>query len=168
MLVPACGNGRARAERPRARRSPLEGGAYPRARRSPLEVSIHPRTGRSPLEGGACPRARRSLLEGIFEWAALVGRGGHRGVGRASCVFKKSALSFGLFSGFKWGFPGCLRGPQGCPRQPRRLSQARRRRRVLSTYLAFSRMVGPGIGDGRFWSYSGGYSCTTSAECLNL
>jgi hypothetical protein len=34
--------------------------------------------------------------------------------------------------------------------------------------LAFSRMVGPGIGDGRFRSYSGGYSCTTSAECLNL
>jgi hypothetical protein len=36
---------------------------------------------------------------------------------------------------------------------------------VLSTYLAFSRMVGPGIGDGRFRSYSGGYSCTTSTEC---
>jgi hypothetical protein len=39
---------------------------------------------------------------------------------------------------------------------PRRLSQARRRRRVLSTYLAFSRMVGSGTGDGRFRSYSGG------------
>jgi hypothetical protein len=47
MHVPAYGNGPARAER---------------------------------------PRARRSLLEGTFEWAALVGRGGHRGVGRASCV----------------------------------------------------------------------------------
>jgi hypothetical protein len=51
---------------------------------------------------------------------------------------------------------------------PRRLSQAQRRRRVLSTYLAFSRMVGPGTGDGRFRSYSGGYNCTTSVECLNL
>jgi hypothetical protein len=39
---------------------------------------------------------------------------------------------------------------------------------VLSTYLSFSPMVGLGIGDGRFRSYSGGYSCTTSAECLNL
>jgi hypothetical protein len=47
---------------------------------------------------------------------------------------------------------------------PQRLGQARRRRWVLSTYLAFSRMVGPGIGDGRFRSYSGGYNCTTSAE----
>jgi hypothetical protein len=73
MLVPACGNGRACAERPRARQSLLEGGVYPRA-------------GRSPLEGGVYPRARRSLLEGTFEWAALVGRGGHRGVGRAQCA----------------------------------------------------------------------------------
>jgi hypothetical protein len=60
MTIPACGNGRARVERTRARRSPLE--------------------------GGVCPRARRSRLEGIFEWAALVGRGGYRGVGRALCV----------------------------------------------------------------------------------
>jgi hypothetical protein len=60
MPVPACRDGRARAERPRAGRSPLEGGVY--------------------------PRARRSLLEGTFEWAALVGRGGHRGVGRAPCA----------------------------------------------------------------------------------
>jgi hypothetical protein len=73
MLVPACGNGRARAEEPRARRSLLEGGVHPRARRSPLEGGVH-------------PRARRSLLERTFEWAALVGRGGHRSVGRAPCV----------------------------------------------------------------------------------
>jgi hypothetical protein len=61
-------------------------GADPRARRSPLEVSVPPRTGRRPSEGGVCPRARRSPLEGIFEWAALVGRRGHRGVGHAPCV----------------------------------------------------------------------------------
>jgi hypothetical protein len=53
--------------------------------------------GRSPLEGGVYPRARRSLLEGTFEWAALVGRGGHHGVGRAPCVrFKQDAFSFGF------------------------------------------------------------------------
>jgi hypothetical protein len=69
------------AERPRERRTPFEGGVDPRARRSLLEVSAPPRTGRSPPEGGAHPRARRSLLEGIFEWAALVGRWGLRGVG---------------------------------------------------------------------------------------
>jgi hypothetical protein len=73
MPVPARGDGRARAE-------------HPRARRSPLEVSVHLQTGRSPLEGGVCPRARQSLLEEIFEWAASVGRRGHRGVGRALCA----------------------------------------------------------------------------------
>jgi hypothetical protein len=31
--------------------------------------------------------------------------------------------------------------------------------------LGLQRMIGPGIDDGRFRSYSGGYSCTTSAEC---
>jgi hypothetical protein len=90
MPVPACGNGRARAECPRARRSPLEGSVYPRARRTPLE-------------GGA-----------TFEWAALVGRGGHRGVGRALCAFKQGALGFGFFVGFKRGLPICLR----CRGQP--------------------------------------------------
>jgi hypothetical protein len=87
MPVPVYRNGRARAGRPRARRSLLEGGdVSPRARRSPLEGGVQPRSGRSPLEGGMCPRARRSLLEGIFEWAALVGRRGHLGMGHALCV----------------------------------------------------------------------------------
>jgi hypothetical protein len=84
--MPVYGSGRACAERPRARRNPLKGGADPRARRSLLELSAPPRTGRSPPEGGVRPRARRSLLEGIFEWAALVGRRGHRGVGPALCA----------------------------------------------------------------------------------
>jgi hypothetical protein len=57
---------------------------------------VYPRAGRSPLEGGVCPRARRSLLEGIFEWAALVGRGGYRGMGRALCVLKQDAFVFGF------------------------------------------------------------------------
>jgi hypothetical protein len=55
---------------------------------------VHPRAGWSPLEGSVFPRARRSLLEGIFEWAALVGPGGYRGVGRALCVrLRKMRLS---------------------------------------------------------------------------
>jgi hypothetical protein len=61
-------------------------GEEPRARRSPLEGAVNPRARRSPLEGGVHPRARRSLLEGTFEWAALMGRGGYRSVGRAPCV----------------------------------------------------------------------------------
>jgi hypothetical protein len=39
---------------------------------------------------------------------------------------------------------------------PRRLSQARKHKRVLSTYLAFSRMVGTGIDDDRFRFYWAG------------
>jgi hypothetical protein len=85
----------------------------PLARRSPLEGAVNPRAGRNPLEGGVHPRARRSLLEGTFEWAALVGRGDHRSVGRAPCV-PSSEMHLGLvFAGFKQGFPGCYRGPSG-------------------------------------------------------
>jgi hypothetical protein len=90
MSVPACGNRRAcegassEAEvNPRARRSPLEGAVDPRARRDLLEGAVSPRARRNLLEGGVSPRARRNLLEGAFDWATLVGRGGHRGVGRA-------------------------------------------------------------------------------------
>jgi hypothetical protein len=93
MSVPACGNRRAcegassEAEaNPRARRNPLDGAMNPRARRNPLEGAMNRRARRNPLEGGVNPRARRNLLEGAFEWAALVGRGNHRSVGRAPCV----------------------------------------------------------------------------------
>jgi hypothetical protein len=47
---------------------------------------MSPRARRDPLEGGVSPRARRNMLEGAFDWAAPVGRGGHRNVGRALCV----------------------------------------------------------------------------------
>jgi hypothetical protein len=58
----------------------------PRARRNPLEGSVGPRARRNLLEGSVGTRARRNLLEGAFDWAAPVGRGGHRSVGRALCV----------------------------------------------------------------------------------
>jgi hypothetical protein len=67
MPVPACGNRRAR-----------EGASS--------EAEVSPRARRNPLEGGVSPRARRNLLEGALDWATPVGRGGHRGVGRAQCV----------------------------------------------------------------------------------
>jgi hypothetical protein len=80
MPVPACGKGRACAG------ASSEAEANPRARRSPLEGAMNPRARRNLLEGGVNPRARRNLLEGAFEWAALVGRGDPRSVGRAPCV----------------------------------------------------------------------------------
>jgi hypothetical protein len=80
-------------------------------------VAVNPRARRSPLEGGVHPRARRSLLEGTFEWAALMGRGGYRSVGRAPCVrLSKMRLAL-VFAGFKRDFPSCFRDPQDCPRQ---------------------------------------------------
>jgi hypothetical protein len=134
MPVPTCGGGRARegasseaetnprARRsplkggvsPRARRSLLEGGVSPRARRSLLEGGVDPRAGPSRLEGGVDPRARRSLLEGALDWATPVGRGGHRGVGRALRVrlSERCFVSF-FFAGFKKDSPGCFRGPSG-------------------------------------------------------
>jgi hypothetical protein len=59
----------------------------PRARRNPLEGGVSPRARRNPLEGGVSPRTMRTLLEGALDWATLVGRGGHRSVGRAVCAF---------------------------------------------------------------------------------
>jgi hypothetical protein len=67
MSVPACGNRRA-----------CEGASG--------EAEVNPRARRNPLEGAVNPRARRNLLEGAFGQATLVGRGGHRGMGRALCV----------------------------------------------------------------------------------
>jgi hypothetical protein len=67
MPIPACGSGCAREE-------------------ASSEAEMNARARRNPLEGGMSPRARRNLLEGAFDWATPVGRGGHRGVGRALCV----------------------------------------------------------------------------------
>jgi hypothetical protein len=125
MHVPACESRHAcegassEAEMsPRARWSPLEGGAGPRARRNPLEGGVSPRARQNPLEGGVSPRARRNLLEGAFDWATPVGRGGHRGVGRARCVcLSKRCVLFLFFVDFKQDSPGFLGDPQGCPRQ---------------------------------------------------
>jgi hypothetical protein len=80
MPVPACGNGCAREG------VSSEAEAIPRARRSPLEGAVNPRASQNPPEGGVNPPARRNFLEGAFEWAALVGRGDHRSVGRAPCA----------------------------------------------------------------------------------
>jgi hypothetical protein len=79
---------------------------------------VSPRARRNLLEGSVSPRARWNLLEGAFDWASPVGRGGHRGVGRALCVrLSKKCLSFLFFAGFKQDPPGFSGDPKGCPRQ---------------------------------------------------
>jgi hypothetical protein len=58
------------------------------------------------------PRARRTLLEGAPCWAALVSRGGHRGMGCVVCVCFglcfEEYLCFVFFAGFKQDSPGFL------------------------------------------------------------
>jgi hypothetical protein len=106
----ACEGASSEAEMsPQARRNPLEGGVSPREGRNPLEGAVSPRARRKPLEGAVSPRARRNLHEGAFEWATLVGRGGHRNVGRALCVcLSKRCVLLCFFQGFKQESPGFL------------------------------------------------------------
>jgi hypothetical protein len=76
------------------RRSPLEGacalercGTRSRGRETSSEAK--------PARGGVHPRARQNLLEGAFDWATLVGCGGHRCVGRVVCAcLGKGAFCF--------------------------------------------------------------------------
>jgi hypothetical protein len=79
---------------------------------------MNPRAGRSPLEGGVDPRARRSLLEGALDWAPMVGRGGHRGVGRALGVCLSERCFVSVFLQVLSRIPLVVFGdPQGCPQQ---------------------------------------------------
>jgi hypothetical protein len=72
MLVTACGSRCARE------------GASSEA--EPARGRWGPSSEAEPARGGVSPRARRTLLEGALDWATLVGRGGHRSVGRAVCA----------------------------------------------------------------------------------
>jgi hypothetical protein len=63
-----------------------------RGRQGPSSEADLVRGGREPsseadlVQGGHEPSSEADLLEGVPCWAAQVGRGGHRGVGRAMCV----------------------------------------------------------------------------------
>jgi hypothetical protein len=70
-------------------RSALErGGPRSRAKRTsseaePARGKRTPSIGAEPARGRRAPSSEASLLEGIFKWATLVGRWGHRGAGHA-------------------------------------------------------------------------------------
>jgi hypothetical protein len=102
--MPAYGSRCARVERPRARRTPFEGGAVPRARRSLLEVS-------APLErGGARPREActlergeaysRGSLSGPPWWAV-----GATAAWAMPCMLKRGVFGFGLLRVLSGDFP---------------------------------------------------------------
>jgi hypothetical protein len=71
-----------------------------------------------PARGSVSPRARRTSLEGAPCWAALVGRGGHRGVGRAVCACFVLGLRCVLrfLQVLRRILPDSLGDPLGCPR----------------------------------------------------
>jgi hypothetical protein len=115
--MPVYGDGRTRAGSPRARRTPVEGGADPRARQSLLEGEralerggAHSREAHPLERDGARPREAR-----ILERGEAYSRGSSRGspwwavevlaVRAVSCMVRQSV--FGFVAGFKWGFPGC-------------------------------------------------------------
>jgi hypothetical protein len=77
------------------RRGLLEGDADPRVRRSLLEVSTLPRIGTEPTRGRCVPSSEAEPARGGLEWAALVGRQGHRG-GPCLCVFNRDMFSLGF------------------------------------------------------------------------
>jgi hypothetical protein len=81
MPVPVRGSGRAREE-------------------ASSEAEMNPQARRSPLEGGVNPRVGRSPLEGALDWATLVGRGGHRGVGHALGVCLSERCFVSVFCRF--------------------------------------------------------------------
>jgi hypothetical protein len=135
VKCPCTGAGTRERGRPRAKRTPVEGGANPRARRSLLE-------GERALErGGACPRgsgpssgaepargkrtpsngtepprgrrapsseakpARGDLREGRLGGPSRSLRRGPYPAWLGTCMVRQSV--FGFVAGFKWGFPGC-------------------------------------------------------------
>jgi uncharacterized heparinase superfamily protein len=56
------------------------------------------------------------MLEEIFEWAASVGRRGHRGVGRALCACLSEVCSALVFCRFQAGSPHLFKGtPRAVP-----------------------------------------------------
>jgi hypothetical protein len=85
MPVPAC-ESRCAREGASSEAEPARGRRGPSSEAEPTRGGVSPRARRNPLEGGVSPRARQNPLEGAFDWATLVGHGGHRSVGRAVCA----------------------------------------------------------------------------------
>jgi hypothetical protein len=91
--------------RSRAARTLERGGARPREAFSLERGGARPREACALERGGACSRGS---LSGPLRWAVRV-----TVAWAMPCVLKRDVFGFGLFAGFKWGFPSCLRGPLG-------------------------------------------------------
>jgi hypothetical protein len=84
-MLPACGSRCAR-ERASSEAEPARGRRGLSSEAETRSREREPSSEAEPARGSVSPRARRALLEGAPCWAALVGCGGHRGVGCAVCV----------------------------------------------------------------------------------
>jgi hypothetical protein len=122
MPVHACGS-RCACEGTSSEADPARGRRGPSSEADPARGGVSPRARRTSVEGGVSPRARRTSLEGALCWAALVGRGGHRGMDRVGCVFcVRPEVCFAFcvlhFLQVLSRIPPCFLGdPHGCPRQ---------------------------------------------------
>jgi hypothetical protein len=114
MMAPPCHGQRIKCPYPRAgsgvrARYALErGGARSRAARTLERGGARSRKAFSLERGGARPGEEcplRWAVRATVAWAM-------------PCVLKRDVFGFGLFAGFKWGFPSCLRGPLGLSRPP--------------------------------------------------
>jgi hypothetical protein len=131
MLVPACGRRCAR-EGDSSEAEPARGRRGPSIEAEPARGRVSPRARRASLEGGVSSRARRTLLEGAPCWPALVGRGGHHGVGCAVCVCfvlcSRRVCVLCFLQVLSKIPPVFLGDPHGCPRQRVLGSKANSRR----------------------------------------
>jgi hypothetical protein len=121
--MPVYGGRRTREGRPRAWRTPVEGGTDPRVRRNLLEGERAlseaepargkhtPSNGAEPAQGGRASSSEAEPARGDLQEGRLGGPSGSLRHGPYPAWL--GTLCFGFVVGFKWGFPRCLRGPLG-------------------------------------------------------
>jgi hypothetical protein len=109
MPVHACGRRCAHGETS-SEADPARGRRGPSSEADPARGQREPSSEADLIRGGLSLRARRTSLEGALCRAALVGRGGHHGVGRVVCIF---CVFLQVLSRIP---PGFLGDPHDCPR----------------------------------------------------
>jgi hypothetical protein len=103
--MPVYGSRRARAERPRARRTPFQGGADPRARRSLLEVSVPPSNGTESARGRRASSSEAKPARGDLQVGRLGGPLGPPRRGPCPAWLGEACLALALLRVLSGDFP---------------------------------------------------------------
>jgi hypothetical protein len=112
------GRTRSRGREPSSEAEPARGRREPSSEAEPDRGGREPSSEVEPARGGRELSSEVEPARWGLDWSILVGRGGHRGVGRALCVrLSRRCVLLLFFAGFMRDSPGCLGDPQGCPRQ---------------------------------------------------